>query len=184
MCSSDLSDVAQTVKSFTEYFGNFGFAFARVEPRPDIDRATNQVSVVLQAEPSRRAYVRRVNVAGNSRTRDEIIRREMRQMESAWYDGDRIRLSRDRIERLGYFKEVTVDTQEVPGAPDQVDLVINVAEKPTGSLQLGAGYSSFEKLFLTFGIQQDNIFGSGNYLGAQVSTSKYNQIFSVNTTDP
>ena len=122
----------------------------------------DRVALVLQAEPSRRAYVRRVNVAGNSRTRDEIIRREMRQMESAWYDGDRIRLSRDRIERLGYFKEVTVDTQEVPGAPDQVDLVINVAEKPTGSLQLGAGYSSFEKLFLTFGIQQDNIFGSGN----------------------
>ena len=178
------NDVAQTVKSFTEYFGNFGFAFARVEPRPDIDRATNQVSVVLQAEPSRRAYVRRVNVAGNTRTRDEIIRREMRQMESAWYDGDRIRLSRDRIERLGYFKEVTVDTQEVPGAPDQVDLVINVVEKPTGSLQLGAGYSSFEKLFLTFGIQQDNIFGSGNYLGAQLSTSKFNQIFSINTTDP
>jgi outer membrane protein insertion porin family len=178
------NDVAQTVKSFTEYFGNFGYAFARVEPRPDIDRGTDQVSVVLQAEPSRRAYVRRVNVTGNTRTRDEIIRREMRQMESAWYDGDRIRMSRDRIERLGYFKDVSVDTQEVPGAPDQVDLVINVSEKPTGSLQLGAGYSSFEKFFLTFGIQQDNIFGSGNFLGAQVSTSKYNQIFSINTTDP
>ncbi|MBU3653228.1 MAG: outer membrane protein assembly factor BamA [Limnohabitans sp.] len=180
----NVNDVTQTVKAFSDYFGNFGFAFARIEPRPDIDRASNLVTVVLQADPSRRAYVRRINVSGNARTRDEIIRREFRQMESAWYDGDRIRLSRDRVERLGFFKEVTVDTQEVAGSPDQVDLVVNVVEKPTGALQIGAGYSSFEKLFLTFGIQQDNIFGTGNYLGTQVSTSKYNQIFTVNYTDP
>ncbi len=178
------NDVTQTIKAFSDYFGNFGFAFARIEPRPEIDRATNLVTVVLQADPSRRAYVRRINISGNARTRDEIIRREFRQMESAWYDGDRIRLSRDRVERLGYFKEVTVDTQEVAGSPDQVDLSINVVEKPTGALQVGAGYSSFEKLFLTFGIQQDNIFGTGNYLGTQISTSKYNQVLSVNYTDP
>ena len=180
----NVNDVTQTVKAFSDYFGNFGFAFARIEPRPEIDRATNLVTVVLQADPSRRAYVRRINISGNARTRDEIIRREFRQMESAWYDGDRIRLSRDRVERLGYFKEVTVDTQEVAGSPDQVDLSINVVEKPTGALQVGAGYSSFEKLFLTFGIQQENIFGTGNYLGTQVSTSKYNQVLSVNYTDP
>ncbi len=180
----NINDVTQTVKAFTDYFGNFGFAFARVEPRPEIDRSTNLVTVVLQADPSRRAYVRRINISGNARTRDEIIRREFRQMESAWYDGDRIRLSRDRVERLGYFKEVNIDTQEVPGSPDQVDLTINVTEKPTGTLQVGAGYSSFEKLFLTFGIQQDNVFGTGNYLGTQVSTSKYNQVFSANFTDP
>ena len=180
----NVNDVTQTVKAFTDYFGNFGFAFARVEPRPEIDRSTNLVTVVLQADPSRRAYVRRINISGNSRTRDEIIRREFRQMESAWYDGDRIRLSRDRVERLGYFKEVTIETQEIPGSPDQVDLTVNVTEKPTGTLQVGAGYSSFEKLFLTFGIQQDNVFGTGNYLGTQVSTSKYNQVFSANFTDP
>ncbi len=180
----NVNDVTKTVKAFSDYFGNFGFAFARIEPRPEIDRATNLVTVVLQADPSRRAYVRRINISGNSRTRDEIIRREFRQMESAWYDGDRIRLSRDRVERLGYFKDVTVDTQEVAGTPDQVDLTINVVEKPTGSVQLGAGFSSFEKLFLTFGIQQDNIFGTGNFLGTQISTSKYNQILTVNYTDP
>jgi outer membrane protein insertion porin family len=180
----NVNDVTQTVKAFTDYFGNFGFAFARVEPRPDIDRSTNLVTVVLQADPSRRAYVRRINISGNSRTRDEIIRREFRQMESAWYDGDRIRLSRDRVERLGYFKEVNIETQEIPGSPDQVDLTVNVTEKPTGTLQVGAGYSSFEKLFLTFGIQQDNVFGTGNYLGTQVSTSKYNQVFSANFTNP
>jgi outer membrane protein insertion porin family len=178
------NDVALTIKAFTEYFGNFGFAFARVEPRTEVDPANNRVNLVLQADPSRRAYVRRINLAGNSRTRDEIIRREFRQMESAWYDGDRIRLSRDRVERLGYFKDVSIETQDVPGSLDQVDLMVTVSEKPTGSLQLGAGFSSYEKLFVTFGIQQDNIFGSGNFLGTQVSTSKYNQVFTLNTTNP
>ncbi len=178
------NDVALTLKAFTEYFGNFGFAFARVEPRTEVDHENNRVNLVLQADPSRRAYVRRINLAGNTRTRDEIIRREFRQMESAWYDGDRIRLSRDRVERLGYFKDVSIETQDVPGSLDQVDLTVTVSEKPTGSLQLGAGFSSYEKLFVTFGIQQDNIFGSGNFLGTQVSTSKYNQVFTLNTTNP
>ena len=178
------SDVVQTIKAFSDYFGNFGFAFARVEPRTDVDRATNQVQVVLQADPSRRAYVRRINISGNDRTKDDIIRREFRQMESSWYDGERIRLSRDRVDRLGYFTEVAIDTQEVPGSPDQVDINLRVAEKPTGSLQLGAGFSSAEKLFLSFGISQDNFFGTGNALGIQVNTSKYNRVLNVSTTDP
>ncbi len=178
------NDVTQTIKAMTEYYGNFGYAFARIEPRTDIDHTNNQVNIVLQADPSRRAYIRNINLAGNSKTRDEIIRREFRQMESAWYDGDRIRLSRDRVERLGYFKDVSIETQDVPGSQDQVDLLVTVVEKPTGSLQLGAGFSSYEKLFLTFGIQQDNIFGTGNFLGTSVSTSKYNQVFTINTTNP
>ena len=178
------ADVVQTTKAFSDYFGNFGFAFARIEPRTEIDRATNQVQVVLQADPSRRAYVRRINIAGNDRTKDDIIRREFRQMESSWYDGERIRMSRDRVDRLGYFTEVTIDTQEVPGSPDQVDINLKVAEKPTGTLQLGAGFSSTEKLFLSFGISQDNFFGTGNSLGINVNTSKYNQVLNVSTTDP
>jgi outer membrane protein insertion porin family len=178
------SDVVQTIKAFSDYFGNFGFAFARVEPRTEVDRATNQVQVVLQADPSRRAYVRRINISGNDRTKDDIIRREFRQMESSWYDGERIRLSRDRVDRLGYFTEVAIDTQEVPGSPDQVDINLRVAEKPTGSLQLGAGFSSAEKLFLSFGISQDNFFGTGNALGIQVNTSKYNRVLNISTTDP
>ncbi len=178
------ADVVQTTKAFSDYFGNFGFAFARVEPRTEVDRATNQVQVVLQADPSRRAYVRRINISGNDRTKDDIIRREFRQMESSWYDGDRIRLSRDRVDRLGYFTEVTIDTQEVPGSPDQVDINLKVTEKPTGSLQLGAGFSSAEKLFLSFGISQENFFGTGNSLGIQVNTSKYNRVLNISTTDP
>jgi outer membrane protein insertion porin family len=176
--------VTETTKAFTEHFGNFGFAFARVEAVPEIDRETNRVAIVLRAEPSRRAYVRRIQVSGNNRTRDEVIRREFRQYEASWYDGDKIKLSRDRVDRLGYFTEVNVETQDVPGSPDQVDLVINVAEKPTGSLQLGAGFSSAEKIALSFSIKQDNVFGSGNYLGVDVNTSKYRRTLVFSTTDP
>ncbi len=177
-------DVAKTTKAFNEYFGNFGFAFARTEVRPEIDRSTNRVKLVLVADPSRRAYVRRINIVGNNRTRDQIVRREFRQMESSWYDGERIRLSRDRINRLGYFKDVEVDTQEVAASQDQVDLNVNVVEKPTGMLTLGAGFSSAEKVTFSFGIQQDNVFGSGQNLGLQVSTSKFNQYYVINTTNP
>ena len=177
-------EVAETTKAISDYFGNFGFAFARVEAVPQIDRETNRVALVLQAEPSRRAYVRRISVSGNNRTRDEVIRREFRQFESSWYDGDKIKLSRDRVDRLGYFTEVGVETQEVPGAPDQVDLVVSVAEKPTGSLQLGAGFSSAEKIALSFAIKQENVFGSGNYLGVEVNTSKYRRTLVFSTTNP
>jgi len=180
----NITDIVQTTKAFSEYFGNFGFAFARIEQRTEVNRENSQVKVILQADPARRAYVRRINISGNERTKDEIIRREFRQMESSWYDGDRIRLSRDRVDRLGYFTEVSIDTQEVPGSADQVDINLKVTEKPTGALQLGAGFSSAEKLFFSFGISQENFFGTGNSLGVQINTSKYNQILQVNTTDP
>jgi outer membrane protein insertion porin family len=176
--------VAETSKAFADYFGKFGFAFARVEARPEIDRLTNRVNFVLIAEPSRRAYVRRINVAGNNRTRDEVIRREFRQLESAWYDGDKIKLSRDRVDRLGFFTEVNIDTQEVPATTDQVDLTVNVVEKPTGSISLGAGFSSTEKVALSFGVRQENAFGSGNYLATEINTSKYNRTIVISTTDP
>jgi outer membrane protein insertion porin family len=177
-------EVAATTKAFTDYFGTIGYAFARVRAEPEIDRATRRVVMVLKAEPSRRVYVRRLNIGGNSKTRDEVIRREFRQYEGAWYDGNKIKLSRDRVDRLGFFTDVNVDTVEVPGTNDQVDLSINVTEKPTGSLQLGAGYSSTDKISLTFGITQDNVFGSGNSLGLQVNTSSYNRTISLTATDP
>ncbi len=182
--SYNLESVAETTKAFTDLFGKFGFAFARVESIPEIDRAKAQVKIVMAAEPSRRAQVRRINIIGNARTKDEVIRREFRQFEASWYDGDKIKLSRDRIDRLGYFKEVNIDTQEVTGSPDQVDINLSVSEKPTGNLLLGAGFSSSEKLTLQFSVQQDNAFGTGHYLGININTSKYNQIYSINTTDP
>jgi outer membrane protein insertion porin family len=177
-------DVAETTKAFTESFGNLGFAFARVEVRPEVDHTNNRVTLVLQADPGRRASVRRINISGNERTRDEVIRREFRQSEASWYDGSRIRTSRDRVDRLGYFTDVNVETAEVPGTPDQVDLNVAVAEKPTGSVQLGAGFSSSDRLSLNFGIKQENAFGTGNYLGIDVNTSKYNRALVLSTVDP
>ena len=176
--------VTETSKAFADYFGKFGYAFARIDPRPEIDRVNNRVNFVLQADPSRRAYVRRINVAGNNRTRDEVIRREFRQFEAAWYDGDKIKLSRDRVDRLGFFTDVNIETQEVPATTDQVDLTITVVEKPTGSVSLGAGFSSTEKVALSFGIRQENAFGSGNYLATEINTSRYNRTIVVSTTDP
>ena len=176
--------ITATTKAFTDYFGTFGYAFARVEARPEIDRTNNRVTIAMQAEPARRVYVRRLSVGGNNRTRDEVVRREFRQYEASWYDGDKIKLSRDRVDRLGFFTEVNVDTQEVPGSPDQVDLTVTVVEKPTGSLQLGAGFSSADKVSLTFGISQENVFGTGNFLGLQVNTSKYYRTISLTATDP
>jgi outer membrane protein insertion porin family len=178
------ADVAATSKAFADQFGQFGYAFARTEARPEIDRAAGQVVVVLNADPQRRVYVRRINVAGNDRTRDEVVRREFRQLESAWYDGDRIKLSRDRVDRLGFFKDVNVETDEVANSADQVDLTVKVTEKPTGNLLVGAGYSSSDKLSFTASIKQENVFGSGNYLGIELNTSNSNRNLVLSSIDP
>ena len=176
--------VAETTRRFGDLFGLYGYAFARIDQRQEIDRETGQVAVVLNADPQRRVYVRRIDVAGNTRTRDEVVRREFRQLESAWYDGGLIKLSKDRVTRLGYFKDVEVENSEVPGAPDQVDLIVNVTEKPTGNLVVGAGYSNAERLTFTASIRQDNAFGSGNYLGIEVNTSRNNRALVLSTVDP
>ena len=177
-------EVTATIKAFQDLYATWGYAFARIEPRTEIDRKAGQVVLVLQAQPAQRVYVRRVNVAGNTVTRDEVIRREFRQFESAWYDGAKIKLSRDRVERLGFFDEVTVDTNEVPGSPDQVDLTVNVTEKQTGTLTLAAGYSQYDKLSLSASVRKENIFGTGNYLGVDVNTSKSQRNLLISTTDP
>ena len=176
--------IAQTNRAFTNYFGDFGFAFARVEVKPEIDRKNNKVALTINAEPGQRAYVRRINIAGNNKTRDEVIRREFRQFETSWYDGEKLRSSRDRVDRLGYFKDVQIETLEIPGNPDQVDILMTVIEKPTGNLSLGAGYNTSDKLSFQFGIKQENIFGSGNYLGIDVNTSKLNRTAVLTTIDP
>ena len=180
----DAESVSRTTRAMQDRFGAFGYAFARVEARPDIDRANGRVAVTLVADPQRRVYVRRINVAGNNKTRDEVVRREFRQFESSWYDAGKIKISRDRVDRLGFFSEVSIATDEVPGTLDQVDLTITIKEKPTGNLLLGAGFSSAEKVSLTASIKQENVFGSGNYLGFEVNTSKYNRTIVLSTLDP
>ena len=176
--------VTQTTRAISDRFGTFGYAFAKVDARPEVDRGNGTVALTITAEPARRVYIRRINVSGNTKTRDEVVRREFRQFESSWYDGRKIKLSRDRVDRLGFFSEVNVDTNEVPGTADQVDLTITVKEKQTGNLQLGAGFSSADKLSLSGSIKQENVFGSGNYLGIELNTSRYSRTLVVSTIDP
>ncbi|MDE2369573.1 MAG: outer membrane protein assembly factor BamA [Burkholderiales bacterium] len=176
--------VTATAKRFSDLFGLYGYAFARVDPRPEIDRKHGQVAVVFNAEPQRRVYVRHIEIAGNTRTRDEVVRREFRQLEGGWYDGGLIKLSKERVERLGFFKDVDVETNEVAGSPDEVDLIVTVTEKATGNLMVGAGYSNAEKLTLTASVKQENAFGSGNYLGFEINTSKYQRTAVLSTVDP
>ncbi len=176
--------VTETIKAISERLSNDGYAFANVNAAPEIDKEKKEVAFTLFLDPGRRVYVRRIQVQGNDRTRDEVIRREMRQMEAAWYDGEKINKSRTRVDRLGYFDEVTVETPAVPGTTDQVDLHVNVKEKPTGNLMLGAGLSSSEGLVFSGSVQQQNLFGSGKHVGVGFNTSKINKLYSFSYTDP
>ena len=176
--------LTDTTKQISERLGNDGYAFANVNAAPELDKKTNQVTFTIFIDPGRRVYVHEINVTGNSRTRDEVVRRELRQLESSWYDGDKINKSRTRVDRLGYFDEVTLETPAVPATTDQVDVNVNVKERPTGSVMLGAGFSSSEKLVLSASIQQQNLFGSGKTVGAQINTSRVNKVYSFSYTDP
>jgi outer membrane protein insertion porin family len=181
---SSREKLTETTKAIGDRLGNEGYAFANVNAAPEVDKDKHQVAFTIFIDPGRRVYVRRINVTGNTRTRDEVVRREMRQMESAWYDGEKINKSRTRADRLGYFEEVTVETPPVAGTTDQVDVNVNVKEKPTGSLMVGAGFSSSEKLVLSGSIQQQNLFGSGNFVGIGINSSKSNKVYSLSFTDP
>ncbi|MGE5336698.1 MAG: outer membrane protein assembly factor BamA [Gemmatimonadota bacterium] len=171
-------------KRITERLGALGYAFASANPVPEPDRDKRQVAFTLFVDPGRRVYVRRVNVTGNSRTRDDVIRREVRQYESGWYDSEKVRLSRDRIDRLGYFEKVEVETPAVPGSLDQVDVNFSVKERPTGSVQAGAGYSSTEKLVLQAAYTQQNVFGSGQAISFEINTSRATRTLAVTHVDP
>ncbi|MBI1890796.1 MAG: outer membrane protein assembly factor BamA [Burkholderiales bacterium] len=176
--------LADSVKKISERMGTFGYAFANVNANPEINREKKEVSFTVFVDPGKRVYVRRINIGGNTVTRDEVVRREFRQFEGSWYDGDKIKLSRDRVDRLGYFKEVNIETPEVPGTVDQVDVNVNVAEKPTGNLMLGAGFSSSDKLTISASVQQANAFGSGNTIGIDVNTSKLNRTIALAYVNP
>jgi outer membrane protein insertion porin family len=176
--------LTDSTKAISDRLGNDGYAFANVNAVPEIDREKRTVAFTLFIDPGRRVYVRRINVAGNTRTRDEVLRREMRQLEGGWYSADKITKSKQRIDRLGYFNDVGVETPSVAGTTDQVDVNFNVVEKPTGNILLGAGYGSNEGVVLSGGVSQQNVFGTGNFLGAQVNTSKVNTVYSLSFTQP
>jgi len=176
--------LTETTKAISDRLGNDGYAFANVNAVPEPDREKRTVSFNVFVDPGRRVYVRRINVAGNTKTRDEAVRREFRQMEGAWYDGERINRSKSRVDRLGYFDGVTVETPAVPGATDQVDVNLTVKEKPTGNLAFGAGFSSSENLILSTSVSQQNLFGSGKSLSLGLNSGSINKTYSLSFTDP
>jgi outer membrane protein insertion porin family len=176
--------LAASTKAITDRLGNEGYAFANANAIPTVDKEKRTVAFSIVVDPGRRVYVRRIDVAGNNKTRDEVVRREMRQLEGAYYDASKIQLSRRRIDRTSFFGEVTVETQPVEGNPDQVDVVYSVKEKPTGSLLLGVGFSSVERIALSASITQANAFGTGKYLSANVNSGSVNQVYSLSYMDP
>lgn len=174
----------ESTKAISDKLGAQGYAFANVNAAPEVDKEKHQVAFTIFVDPGKRTYVRRINITGNSKTRDEVIRQEVRQMEGAWYDAERVTLSRERIDKTNYFSEVTVETPPVPGTTDQVDVNFNVGEKSTGNITLGAGFSSSEKLVLSGGISQANLFGSGKFVSVQLNTGKLNRNIGFSYTNP
>jgi outer membrane protein insertion porin family len=176
--------LAATTKAISERLGNDGYAFANASAIPNVDKDKRTVAYNIVVDPGRRVYVRRVEVSGNTRTRDEVVRREMRQLEGAYYDASKIQLSRRRIDRTQYFSDVTVETQPIEGRADQVDVVYTVKERPTGQLLLGLGFSNVDKVMLSASLSQANVFGTGKYLSFAVSTGSVNQTYSLSYLDP
>ncbi|THF66217.1 outer membrane protein assembly factor BamA [Pseudothauera nasutitermitis] len=176
--------LTETTKAITDLLGNEGYAFANVNAAPEVDKEKREVAFTIIVDPGRRVYVRRINVGGNTKTRDEVVRREMRQMEGAWYDAEAINRSRTRVDRLGFFDEVNVETPPVPGTTDQVDVDFTVKERATGNLMLGAGFSSSERISLQASISQQNMFGSGNAVTFGINTSKTGRTYALSFTDP
>ncbi|MBI2958889.1 MAG: outer membrane protein assembly factor BamA [Betaproteobacteria bacterium] len=176
--------LTESSKKIIDRLGNDGYAFANANAVPEIDRDKRTVAFTVMIDPGRRVYVRRINVVGNTRTRDVVIRREMRQLEGAFYDAEKLQLSKRRIDKTQYFADVEVETPPVAGTTDQVDVTIRVKERPTGSILLGLGFSNADRLMLQGAVQQANVFGSGNSVGAQVNLGKINKVLSFSFTDP
>ncbi|MBI4938504.1 MAG: outer membrane protein assembly factor BamA [Nitrosomonadales bacterium] len=164
--------------------GDDGYAFANVSAVPELDKEKHQVAFTFMFDPGLRAYVRRINIAGNAKTRDAVIRREFRQAEGGWFSASKVKKSKQKVDRLDFFSEVNVETPAVSGTNDQLDVNLSVKEKATGDFSIGAGISSGEGMVLSASITERNLFGSGNYLSTQVNTSKVNQVYSISYTNP
>jgi len=174
----------ESTKAVSDRLGTEGYAFANVNAAPEINREKRLVDFTIFVDPGKRVYVRRVNVTGNTKTRDEVVRREIRQMESGWYDAAKVQASKERVDRLGFFSDVAVETPPVPGTSDQLDVNVNVTEKATGNLMLGVGTSSTDKIILSGSISQNNFMGSGNNVSIQVNSSKSNRTYAFSYTNP
>ncbi len=176
--------ITKSTENLTNRLGNDGYAFANVNAVPEIDREAKEVDLTFFVDPGRRAYVRRIQISGNSKTRDEVLRREMRQQESAWISTEKVEQSKSRISRLGYFENVNVETIPVPGVQDQVDLDFGVTETPSGSLSAGVGYSQSDGIIFNANVTQKNFLGSGKHIRFGFNNSSINTVYSFGYTNP
>jgi outer membrane protein insertion porin family len=176
--------VEQSVENITGILANIGYAFANVNPITDVDRDNRLVSINFFVDPGKRVYIRRITFKGNSKTKDEVLRREMRQMEGAWFSQAAIDRSKVRMQRLTYFETVEIETPAVPGTDDQVDVIVTVAERPAGSFTVGLGYSQVQGVIASLSIQQDNFIGSGKRLGLGISYSSIIKSLSISYDNP
>ncbi|MCP3867489.1 MAG: outer membrane protein assembly factor BamA [Gammaproteobacteria bacterium] len=168
----------------TTMLGKSGYAFANVNSIPDIDEENKEVEITFFVDPGKRVYVRRITMKGNYQTRDEVLRRELRQMEAGWFSSEQVRNSRERLQRLGYFEEVNVETPAVPGSTDQVDVDISVAEKQMGNLMAGLGFSQSDGIIFNASIAQNNFLGTGKRINLAFNTSKSNTLYQLGYTNP
>lgn len=176
--------VTQTSTNISERLGNEGYAFANVNAVPDINNAKKTVALTYFVDPGKRVYVRRINFSGNTKTRDEVLRREMRQLEGAWISTSKVTRSKERLQRLGYFEEVNVETPAVSGTTDQVDVNFSVVEKPSGNLLFGLGFSQTQGLIINAQVTQDNFLGTGNRVNLTFNNSDVNRIFAAGFLNP
>ncbi|BCX87859.1 outer membrane protein insertion porin family [Methylomarinovum tepidoasis] len=174
----------ESIDAITKRLGDEGYLFANVNMVPEIDEAKKTVKLTFFVDPGRRVYVRRIHIKGNSRTQDEVVRREMRQMEAALAQSTKIEQSKQRIQRLGYFKEVNVETPQVPGAEDLIDLNFSVTEQPSGNLSAGIGFSQVQGLIFNASVSQTNFLGTGKQVSFEFNNSQVSTIYRVNLYDP
>lgn len=173
-----------TSEAIGDRLGNDGYAFANVNVVPEIKKEEKVVDLTFYIDPGRRTYVRRINFSGNRLTRDEVIRREMRQFESGWISTQNVERSKQRLQRLGYFEEVTVETPAVPGRSDQVDVNFNVKERASGNLLAGLGFSDSQGLVLNASVTQDNFLGSGKRVSVGFDNSEVNTVYRIGYVNP
>lgn len=174
----------ESAERISKLLGAEGYAFANVNTIPEIDDENRQVAVTFFVDPGKRVYVRRITMKGNTRTRDEVLRREMRQMESAWFSADLVRQSRERLQRLGYFDEVNIETPAVPGSADQVDVDVSVKEKPSGNLLAGIGFSQSQGIIFNTSVTQNNFLGTGKRVSLGFNNSSSTRLYRLAYTNP
>ncbi|MEP7097184.1 MAG: outer membrane protein assembly factor BamA [Dokdonella sp.] len=176
--------IEQSVDAITATLSNIGYAFADVQPIPAVDKEKREVGINFFVNPGKRVYVRRVVFKGNQHTEDEVVRREMRQLEGAWYSQAAIDRSKIRLQRLGFFKTVTIDTPKVPGTDDQVDLTVALEEQNSGQFQFGLGYSQVQGIITSLGVTQNNFFGTGDRISLSAQQSLYIKNYQLSYFEP